>query len=619
EELLIQPQPRKDENSYRWNWDAPLVISKHKTGRVYFAANKVFRTDNYGNSWEVISDDITAQIDRNKLPVMGRIWGMDAVMKNGSTSQYGTIVAMDESPLDENLIIIGTDDGLIQITENGGQSWRKTSSFSGVPLNTYVNMVLPSQHNKNVIYACFNDHKRGNFKPYVYKSSDKGATWKSITANLPDRGHSFAIAEDHVDPNLLFVGTEFGVFFTNNGGKSWKQLKAGVPTIAVRDIDIQKRENDLVLGTFGRGFYVLDDYSSLRNISENSLKQEGSLFSVRDAWQFQLSFPYGLPNKAFQGDGFYMGENLGSEALITYYIKDKVESLKDKRKKTEKKLNKDGKNVAYPSYDDLKAEQEELDSYLLFEIKDENGQIVRRVKKKFSKGVNRFKWDMRYAPKDPVSFSKPSFYNPWGGVTIGPKVFPGAYTVTMYKHENGTKTAIGEPQSFKVKSLNNKVLPADDLRKLAEFQFKVEKLSGRISGTGRALGEVKNQIRHIKVALMQLEDNEQLFKDVLAIEKKIQKIELKLNGDRTASRLDIDTPPSVRSRIGNASWGTINTTSGPTKTHVDSYNIALEEFKPLLEQVKAIIEQDMNALNSALIKAGAPYTPGTLPVIDDLK
>ena len=621
EGLAIQPQPRKGEKNYRWNWDAPLVISKHKNGRLYFAANKVFRSNDYGDSWEVISEDITAQIDRNKLPVMGRIWGVDAVAKNGSTSPYGTIVAMDESPLNENLVIVGTDDGLIQVTENSGQSWRKTSLFPGVPANTYVNMVLPSQHDVNTIYACFNDHKRGNFNPYVYKSTDLGKTWTSITGNLPERGHSFAIAEDHVDPNLLFVGTEFGAFFSNNGGKSWKQLKAGLPVTAVRDIAIQQRENDLVLGTFGRGFYVLDDYSALRNVSENNLQSENILFGVRDALQFEYSYPLGLPKQSFQGDDYYMGENLGSEALVTYYIKEKPESLKDKRQEKEKDLKKQGANVMYPSYDQLKAEQEEPETYLLFEFTNDKGELARRIKKSVGEGVNRLSWDLRYAPNDPVTLNRSTpFYNPFGGgEPTGPKVYPGDYTVTMYMHSNGEKKAIGQPQSFKVESLNNKVLPADDYKALAAFQAKVDNLAGRISGAGRAVSEMKNQISHIKVALMQVADNESLQKNVVALEKEVADIEKKLYGDRLAAQLDMETDPSISSRIGFASWGTVNTSSGPTKSHIDAYNIALEEFQPILGEITNLVNVKLKAINDALVSAGAPYTPGTLPVLDDLK
>ncbi len=192
--------------------DAPLLISPHNNKRVYFAANKLFRSDDRGDTWECISPDLSQQIDRNTLKVMGRVQSMDAVMKNKSTTMYGNIVALDESPLQEGLIYAGTDDGLIQVTEDNGANWRKINSFPGIPANTYVNAIVCSQHDANTVYAVFNNHKKGDFKPYILKSTDKGASWTAVNANLPERGSVYDVAEDHVNKNLLFAGTEFGVF-----------------------------------------------------------------------------------------------------------------------------------------------------------------------------------------------------------------------------------------------------------------------------------------------------------------------------------------------------------------------------------------------------------------------
>lgn len=371
EEVGIKPQPGKDELAYRWNWDAPLHISAHKPERIYFSSNRVFKSDDRGNSWETISDDLTQQINRNELRTMDRVWGIDAVMKNQSTSPYGTIVTFHESTLNENLLVVGTDDGLIQVSSDGGENWRKSQSFSGVPARTYVNAVLTSQHDENIIYAAFNNHKNGDFKPYIYKSADKGANWTNITADLPERGSTYSIAEDHEDPNLLFVGTEFGAFFSPNGGAEWKQLKAGLPTIAVRDIAIQQRENDLVLGTFGRGFFVLDDYSSLRGIT-TALNQDATLMSVRDPWIYIQKYPLGLPGKSFQGDSYYQGENLAPVAMLTYFLKTAPSSLVDERRKKEKGMD----NNPYPSYDALAAERSEIAPHLLFTISDRDRKSV---------------------------------------------------------------------------------------------------------------------------------------------------------------------------------------------------------------------------------------------------
>ncbi len=318
EETGIQPQPRKGENAYRWNWDAPLAVSAHAPGRLYFCAEKVFRSDDYGNSWKVISDDLTRHINRDTLKVMGRVQSVDEVEKNGSTSLYGNLVAFSESPLDAQLLFVGSDDGLMHRTADGGAHWTQLNNALGVPDRTYVNALYASRFDKNVVYACFNNHKNGDFKPYVYKSVDQGNTWESITANLPERGSAYCLEQDHVDQDLLFVGTEFGVFFTNDGGKEWKQLKAGMPTIAVRDMAIQRRDNDLVLATFGRGFFVLDDYTPLRNSDNTALAKNAALYQVRDAYAYEMSYPLGLPGKAFQGDSYWRGEESG--ALCNVYV-----------------------------------------------------------------------------------------------------------------------------------------------------------------------------------------------------------------------------------------------------------------------------------------------------------
>ncbi|MCK5401900.1 MAG: glycosyl hydrolase, partial [Flavobacteriaceae bacterium] len=415
EEVGIKPNERENENAYRWNWDSPLAVSKHETGRLYFAANKLFRSDDYGNSWNVISEDLTRQIDRNTLKVYDRIVSIDAVMKNGSTSPYGTIVALSESPLDKNLIAIGTDDGLIQITENGGNTWRKIDNISGAPKRSYINNVYLSQHNVNVMYAAFNHHKYGDFKPYIFKSTDKGKTWKKISNNLDERGSVYSIEEDPIDKDLIFCGTEFGVYFSPNGGKRWKKLKNGLPTVAVRDIAIQQRENDLVLATFGRGFYVLDDYSSLRHIENNKPTEIATIYPIRDALMWEKSLPLGLPGKAFQGDNFFTAENLGPEAMITYFYNNDYKSLKEKRQEKEKKLIKKRSDANYPNYNALKAEVDEIAPKLVFTIKDASGKVIKKVIKKPTKGLQRFKWNLRYEEKVPINLNKPSFYNPFSG------------------------------------------------------------------------------------------------------------------------------------------------------------------------------------------------------------
>src|SRR5262249_29607093 len=198
---------------------SPLLLSPHASTRLYFAANKVFRSDDRGDSWKPISGDLTRQLDRNQLPVMGRLWPPDAVAKHVSTSFYGNVTTLSESPRKEGLLYAGTDDGLIQVTENGGGAWRKLDTFPGVPERTYVSRVVASSPDADTVYVAFDNHKMADFAPYLLKSTDAGKTWTSIRGDLPMRGQVLAFAEDHVKPNLLFAGTEFGLYFSVDGGK----------------------------------------------------------------------------------------------------------------------------------------------------------------------------------------------------------------------------------------------------------------------------------------------------------------------------------------------------------------------------------------------------------------
>jgi len=606
ERLPIQPQPGKDEPAYRWNWDAPLIISPHAHNRLYFAANILFRSDDYGSSWKAVSPDLTRQIDRNKLPVMGKVWSMDAVAKHTSTSIYGNITALTESPLKEGLIYVGTDDGLIQVTENGGQAWRKIESVSGVPERTYVNMLLASQHEAGRVYAVFNNHKNGDFKPYLYRSEDGGLSWTAISANLPERGSVYAIAEDHVDPKLLFVGTEFGLFFTADGGKKWIQLKSGLPTIAIRDLDIQKRENDLVLASFGRGFFVLDDYTPLRGISEELLAKEAHIFPIKDAWLYVEANPIG----SSQGASFFKAPNPPHGAVFTYYLKDALTTRKQRRKKAEAALIKADKPVEYPPLDSIRAEDDEEKPFLFFTITDAEGKEVRRLKTSATAGVKRMVWDFRYPSTEPVSLraSNSRFGRRFSG---GHLAAPGTYYVSMSKYVDGVVTELVPKQPFVLKALPNTTLPATDRKALLAFQNEVSQLRRLIRGAAQLKSELDNKMRHISLALEQTPDAPvSLFKEVHELKTELKSIERRLLGDRSVSRLQMETPPSVLGRIEWASRGLMGSTSAPTGEQREAYEVAKADFGPLQKALNALATERIPKLEQALEAAGAPWTPG---------
>lgn len=613
ESISIKPVERKDDEPYRWNWDAPLIISPHSNTRLYFAAQRLFKSDDRGNSWEVISPDLTQQIDRDKLPVMGKVWGVDAVAKNLSTTIYGNIVALSESAIKEGLLYVGTDDGLVQVTEDDGANWKEQSSFPGVPVTTYVNMLLASQHDENVVFAAFNNHKRGDFKPYLLKSNDKGSSWISIASNLPERGSVYAIAEDHVDPNLLFAGTEFGVFFTNNGGKSWTQLKGGIPTIAVRDMEIQKRENDLVLASFGRGFFILDDYSPLRHVSESSLRKEAEIFTIKDSWMFNERTPWGLRGKSFLGESYYSAENPPLGAVITYYLQDEIKTLKKQRNDNEKELAGKGEQPSYPSKDALRKEDQEQKPYLLFTIQDEKGDVVNRIKTDPKKGINRVVWDFRYPSTKPSSLKKsePSIF---GSAVVGPMALPGKYKVSMMKVVDGVIYDLVGPKEFVCKSLGGATLPAQDKPALLAFQQEVAEFSRIVRGTSSYVDELSGKLKLMEVAVKEAPGaNEPLLSDIRKIEQEIADIRLTLNGDDSMAKRSYPTSPSITGRVGSIVYGILETSSAPTETMKQSLQVAEEMFSDVYPRVKKLGETDIPGIEDKLDKAGAAFTPGRLP------
>lgn len=613
EQTGIQPKTGKDEDEYRWNWDSPLQVSRHKSTRLYFAANKVFKTEDRGDSWTAISPDLTRQIDRNTLQVMGRIQSIDAIAKNGSTSQYGNIVAFSESPVNENLLYVGTDDGLIQVTEDGGKNWRKIESekIAGVPERSYVNYLLASQHDPNVVYVAFNHHKYGDFKPYLFKSTDKGRTWTKLTANLPERGSTYCIAEDHIDKDLLFVGTEFGVFTTVDGGKYWKQLKAGLPTIAIRDMEIQRRENDLVVASFGRGFYVLDDYSPLRQAKETDLQAAAKIFPIKDGLIFVEALPLGLREKGFQGHSHFTTPNPPVGATFTYFIKTEVKTLKQKRQEAEQEKIKKNEPIRYPTYEELLAEQREEAPYLLFTIKDGSNNIIRKLKTGVSKGVNRIVWDGRFASINPVSLSAPAFDNPFADEDEGSLAIPGEYTVSLSQFADGQFTELVPATKFNLQTLSGVTLPAADRKALVQFQREAQELQRVVSGASNTLGDISNRLRFIRKATEMVSvSHPDLVKDLKAIDDKVYKIRLAMYGDNLAGRLDQPTRATITDRIGGLTSDMWRSTSVPTKTERDALEIANEAVKPLLAEIYTLLNVDIKNLEKKLEAAGAPYTPG---------
>lgn len=599
EKFFIQPQPGKGEDAYRWNWDAPLIVSNHDNKTLYFAANKLFKSTNKGDDWQTISPDLTRQIDRNKLEVMDQVWSIDAIMKNGSTTIYGNIVALDESPKRKGLLYIGTDDGLIQVSEDDGQNWTKYSSFTGVPEFTRVNMITASLHDESTVYAVFNNHRSGDFKPYLLKSIDKGKTWVSIASDLPQRGSVYCIKQDHIDPNLLFVGTEFGAYFSNNGGKNWIKI-SGLPTVAVYDLDIQKRENDLVAATFGRGFYVLDNYSPLRLLNSENLEKKGHVFPIKDALLYIQADPLGLEGTGFQGANLWSSSNPAFGATFTIYLKDQDKTLKNTRIEKEKELEKSKSDVFYPTFEDLRAEKNEDNAQLILVISDSKKNEIRRIITSPQKGIQRITWNLRSTSSNPVNIGTTSDKN------NGFLVSTGKYTLDVFLVKDGKVDTISNDLDFNVKPLFEKEYNVTYANEVDVFKEDIAATAKMINNASSILQASQSRINTIIYALKEYPNtnigNLELARE---INLSLDSCGILMNGDGLKTSKEFETYPGFSQRFGLLEYSLYDNTYKVTSTQQRILEIVKEEYNLFRNQLSPLLLK-INTLQEELINQGVP-------------
>lgn len=593
ETVDIRPQPEAGEEDLRHNWDSPIEISPHLHTRLYFGSKKLHRSDDRGDSWTTISPDLSRNIDRFTLPHMGRVWSIDAMYDLYAMSQYGNITSIDESPLVEGLIYVGTDDGLIQVTEDGGENWRKIDKIFGVPEYFFVNDIKADRHDPNTVYAAVDDHKTGDYSPYLLKSTDRGRTWSSIVGDLPARHLCWRIIQDHVRSDLLFAGTEFGAYFTVDGGVHWTKLP-GSPTIPFRDLEIQRRENDLVGATFGRGFYVLDDYTPLREISAESFsKGEFQLFPTRPAKLYIEERPLGGP-KGSQGDSYFTAENPPYGAWFTYYLPETLKTAKMIRQEKEQKIKEAGGDNLPPDWEVLRAEEREESPSVTFTIRDAKGEIVSRVNGPTSKGMHRIAWGFRYD----------------GFTGGGPMVTPGEYTVEVSQKLAGEITELAPAMKFTVEALGDSALEPQDPAKTLEFQFAVGELQSKIVAANRKLSETLSQLDDMKSALNNSRfDVAETLGKAREIELELLDLEIVLSGDALKDDRSKVTKRSIVERIQTAYFGTLGQTYGPTQTHRQQYQIAETEFAQFRQDLVASLEK-VEELAKSLDEMGVAWTSG---------
>lgn len=601
EKISIQPQPEADEGFERFNWDSPILVSPHSPTTIYYASQRLWKSNDRGDSWTAISGDLTKNQERITLPIMDKTWSWDSPWDVYAMSTYNTITSIAVSPLQENLIYVGTDDGLIQMTEDGGANWKKIAvgSLPDVPETAFVNDIKTDLFDENTVYVALDNHKYGDFSPYLLKSTNKGKTWKSISGNIPKKTLVWRVVQDHVDKDLLFAATEFGIYFTVDSGKKWVKITGGVPTISFRDLAIQRQENDLVGASFGRSFYVFDDYSVLRDVSEDQLKEEASLFSVPDAnWYFPRM------GKGSQGSSFFVAENPPFGAVFTYYLNDAYKTEADIRKEKEKKLEKENQDIPFPGWNEIEEERKEIKPKIWLTIKDTEGTSIRRIPGKNCKGFNRIAWDLQFANTSVIDVDSKNTNYKQGDYIM---VEPGTYTVSLSKEIDGVETELSSPVSFKVVKLFDGTLDEAEPADVVAFWKEVRSVEAELSIERLSFDNAMKELNAFDVALSRAtKPSDDLSVQLYNLRQQLYGIEDQLKGNQSKNEIGEKDTPTIYSRIEAAKSAVTESTYGPTKTAVKSLEIAAGRLQEIKAGLKVITEQTIPDLKEKLEEAGAP-------------
>ena len=599
EQVSVQPKAGLGEPHERFNWDAPILVSPHNPKRLYFASYRVWKSESRGDDWKPISGDLTRNEDRLTLPIMGRKQSWDNAWDVGAMSNYNTITSLAESPVQEGLLYAGTDDGFIQVSENGGESWRKIPVTAlGLAPRTFVNDIKADLFDANTVYVALDNHKEGDFNPYLFKSTDKGQSWQSISGNIPDRTLVWRMVQDPIKKNLLFAATEFGIYTSLNGGTSWQKL-GGAPTISFRDLTIQKRENDLVAASFGRGFFVLDDYSALREFTEDNLSQKGKLFTPRTAkWFVPRS------NIGNTGADYYFAKNPTYGAVFTYHLADEFQTAKEVRKAKETSLNKNKADIPFPGWDALDAERQEKAAQVVLSIQDSQGNVINKISQKASQGSHRMAWNFSHF--NPYSISdSPSSYRGGGALAK-----PGTYQASLSLVQNGEVTPLDGPISFEVKALREGVLKGISHEEYNAYLTEITQVYKSISAVRDVLSESGKMHKAMVTALAQAKILPGTLESKLkALKLDLTRINQSISGSPSRREVGERNPAGIQSFLSNAMVGLRNS-YGPTPLHKKSLKIAKELLVQLRAEVKSISEVRIPEIEAALKAADAPYIFG---------
>lgn len=553
EEKSIRPVPEDPEEEYRRNWSCPMILSPHDSDILYYGRNKLLKTTDRGHSWKEISSDLTRNQNWKKIPIMGMERNRDTLSRDDGVGFYGTITTISESPFKAGLIYIGTDDGKVQMTLDGGHSWKDLTKNIHLQGSRWVSRVLCSHHSIGKAYVSFDGHQDNDFTPYIFKTMDFGKTWKSISEDIPEGMVVNVVAEHPRNPNLLFAGTEFGLFLSINGGKNWTLAKGNLLRVPVDDIIVNARDNDLILGTHGRGIIILDDIAMLENLYEKVLESDVHLFPLRETIQYYETRELPIP-----GASKFSGPNPDYGALITYYIKNNPSSGDEKsRNKCKVKII----------------------------ILDNKGNVVRMLDGPDRKGLNRISWDLRF----PLPSDYREEYPIWFAPYKGPFVLPGEYTVKLIAHNQERMQKV----MIRINP-HTKTAPENLQARFAASMTVLELLRAFKEGE-KAVDEMDKKIMHIKHKIKNQED---LSK---AIKARIENITKKLEEIKKSFKSGW---PEIRflELLGQLQAST----SAPTQAQMRTIKHLISKWEKNIEKVNDLLSKEFPELQSQFYRKDVP-------------
>ncbi len=614
----IAPEAKYGEPHYRFQWNSPVAVSAHNHTTIYYGGNYLFKSTDRGDTWTRLGGDLTTGVDRNKLQIFGKTPDKNTLSRHDGVQEYPTITTLSESPLTPNVLWVGTDDGNLQVTRDGGKTWKNVASrVPGVPKGTYVSRVVASKAGEGAAFATFDGHRNDDYGIYIFVTNDYGETWKSIRSGIPDSAGSVHVVREHPrNQNLLFAGLEFGLWVSWDRGANWTALKNNFPTVPVDDIQIQARENDLVLATHGRSIWIFDDITPIEKMNASVLNGDMTFFPPHAATVFNIRM-----RRWSGGQKFFIAKNPPYGAILNYYLK---EALPPEPPKTEQKADKDDKDKAAAAKTEEKgkgaAEEKSKSSAELkkegkvkITVTDKDGKVVRELDGPGAAGVNRANWDLRYnAAAEPTPEQMEAINAGYWEGPRGPRVEPGKYTV---KIKAGAKEAT---QEVVVEDDPHMQLSPEDraARRAAMDQlYAMEKSAAKDRKTVQGLKDALSAARAQWKADAGKPDVPKIPEDIQKaaeeLQKKVDKVAEKYIREREG--LGNAGPPFEwkPEPLPNQVQGLLQDLDGFAAAPGGQQKEKLAELGPLVSdasaQVKKLVDEDLPALNKKMNDAGIPH------------